>query len=107
MTSLTAIDMLILPDDTMLNHAKAWNARLLQSYPDGFELDSQHTPHITLLQRYVATEQLDDVYKAVGDVVTSVPVTTLELTGVSWPTWSSQPSPELVWPELSAERAQR
>jgi hypothetical protein len=51
MASLTAIDILILPDDTMLEHAKAWNARLLKSVPNGFALDAQHTPHITLLQR--------------------------------------------------------
>ena len=82
MTSLTAIDMLILPDDTMLQHAKAWNARLLKAAPDGFALDSHHTPHITLLQRYVETDRLDDVYAAVGSTVTSAPVATLELTGV-------------------------
>lgn len=82
MTDLTAIDILILPDDTMLERAKAWNARLLQSVPAGFALDAQHTPHITLLQRYVHTDQLDAVYAAVGATLAGVPASSLELTAV-------------------------
>jgi len=82
MASLTAIDILILPDDTMIEQAKMWNARMLESVPDGFALDAHHTPHITLLQRYVRTDQLDDVYKAVGATITAVRAADLELTGV-------------------------
>ena len=51
MTNLTAIDILILPDDTMLEQAKAWNSRLLKGAPSGFVLDAKHTPHTSLLQR--------------------------------------------------------
>ena len=82
MTALTAVDFLLIPDDTMLTHAKAWNARLLESVPTGFALDQRHTPHITLLQRYVRTDQLDELYRAAGKVITAAPVTTLELAGV-------------------------
>ena len=82
MTSLTAVDILIIPDDTMLTHAKAWNARLLESVPTGFVLDERHTPHITLLQRYVRTDQLDELYQAAGKVIAAAATSTLELTGV-------------------------
>lgn len=79
---LTAIDILILPDQTMLDHAKAWNRRLLASYPKGFRLDENHTPHITLLQRYVQTDRLDAVCAAVDTTVAAVPVASLDLTAV-------------------------
>ena len=67
--SLTAIDVLLLPDETMVKHAKAANARLRESYPQGFALDATHHPHITLLQRYVRTKDLDAVYAAVKQVL--------------------------------------
>jgi len=82
MSSLTAIDILILPDPAMQTKATAWNTRLRQSVPDGFALDENHTPHITLLQRYVRTDQLDDVYKVVASTIATAPVETLELTAV-------------------------
>src|SRR6478609_4451459 len=79
MSSLTAIDILILPDPAMQTKATAWNTRLRQSVPDGFALDENHTPYITLLQRYVRTGQLDDV---VASTIATAPVETLELTAV-------------------------
>lgn len=82
MASLTAVDILIIPDDTMLTHAKSWNTRLLESVPTGFALDEQHTPHITLLQRYVRTDRLDELYGVVDTVIAAAPVATLEFTGV-------------------------
>ena len=66
--SLTAIDVLLLPDQTMIDHAKADNARLRANYPQGFALDAEHHPHISLLQRYVRTKDLDKVYAAVERV---------------------------------------
>jgi hypothetical protein len=66
----TAIDILLEPDATMLKHAEAANARLLKVYPMGFVLDALHKPHITLLQRYVRTVDLDKVFAAVGNVLT-------------------------------------
>ena len=35
-----------------------------ESVPDGFALDATHQPHITTLQRYVRTAELDEVYAA-------------------------------------------
>ena len=77
--TVTAIDILLEPDATMLKHAEAANARLLKVYPKGFALDALHTPHITLLQRYVRTVDLDKVYAAVGKVLTDKKITDWKL----------------------------
>ena len=77
--SVTAIDILLKPDDTMLQHAAATNERLRKVFPKGFSLDASHRPHITLVQRFVLTENLDKVYAAVGDVFASASVPELKL----------------------------
>lgn len=59
-----AIDIALEPDATMIQHAKANNARLLKAYPKGFALDATHNPHITLLQQFVRTDDLDKAYAA-------------------------------------------
>jgi hypothetical protein len=73
MSPLTAIDVLVDPDDETLEQARAWNARMRESVPDGFALDATHQAHITTLQCYVRTAELDKVFDAVG--------TSLEATG--------------------------
>ena len=65
---ITAIDILLEPDATMLKHCEANNARLLKVYPQGFALDAAHRPHITLIQRFVRTADLEKVYAAAGKV---------------------------------------
>ena len=77
--SVTAIDILLKPDAAMLQHAAATNERLLKVFPKGFELDASHRPHITLVQRFVLTKNLDKVYAAVGKVFASANVTGLKL----------------------------
>src|SRR3954471_10760310 len=77
--SVTAIDILLLPDATMLRHAQATNDRLRKVYPKGFALDASHHPHVTLVQRFVLTENLDEVYTAVGKVFANAGVTDLKL----------------------------
>ena len=67
-SEVTAIDVLLEPDSTMLRHAGAANARLLKAYPQGFALDATHRPHITLLQLFVRTADLDQVYAALDQV---------------------------------------
>src|SRR5271163_3763102 len=52
---VTAIDTLLDPDATMIQHATAANAQLLKVYPKGFTLGGVHTPHISMLQRYGKT----------------------------------------------------
>ena len=61
---VTAIDILLNPDATMLQHSADNNARLLKVFPKGFALDATHRPHITLIQRFVRTADLDQVYAA-------------------------------------------
>jgi phosphoglycolate phosphatase-like HAD superfamily hydrolase len=76
---VTAIDVLLEPDATMLRHAEANNARLLKVYPKGFALDASHRPHITLIQRFVRTADLDKVYAAAGQVFAGANVTGMKL----------------------------
>jgi 2'-5' RNA ligase superfamily len=78
-TAITAIDILLQPDATMLKHAEANNARLLKVYPKGFALDAAHRPHITMLQCFVRTASLDQVYAAVGKVFAAVKVNAMKL----------------------------
>jgi hypothetical protein len=66
---VTAIDILLEPDATMVKHAEAANQRLLKQFPKGFVLGKTHRPHISCLQRYVKTADLDKVYEAVGKVL--------------------------------------
>jgi hypothetical protein len=61
---VTAIDVALEPDATMMQHAQANNARLLKAYPKGFALDATHNPHVTLLQQFVRTADLEKVYAA-------------------------------------------
>src|SRR6266536_6563231 len=75
--AITAVDILLEPDATMIQHATATNDRLRKVFPKGFALDAQHRPHISLVQRFVLTENLDKVYAAVGKVFASTNVTGL------------------------------
>ena len=68
-TPLTAIDIALEPDATMLQHAKDANARLLKSFPRGFTLDQTHHPHVTMLQQFVRTADLDKVFAAANAVL--------------------------------------
>ena len=66
--SVTAIDIALEPDATMIEHAKAANARLLKVFPKGFALDDTHNPHVSMLQQFVRTGDLDKVYAAANAV---------------------------------------
>ncbi len=83
MSGLTAIDVLVNPDDQTLDQARAWNARMRESVPDGFSLDATHQPHITTLQRYVRTAALDQVYDAVMTTVARIGSGGLSYQGVA------------------------
>ena len=67
--SVTAIDIALEPDATMVQHAMAANARLLKSFPKGFALDETHHPHVTMLQQFVRTDDLEKVYAAANAVL--------------------------------------
>ncbi len=66
---LIAIDVLLEPDATMVEKAKIVNSQLRVDYPQGYALDASHAAHITLLQRYVRTKDLDAVFAAVDKVI--------------------------------------
>jgi phosphoserine phosphatase len=103
---VVAIDILLEPDATMLRHCEANNARLLKVFPQGFALDATHTPHITLIQRFVRTSDLDKVYAAAAKVLATANATALKLEGFKYyyiPTGvnglagiCAKPTPELV-----------
>ncbi len=103
---VTAIDILLEPDATMLRHAEAVNASHLKIFPQGFALDAAHRPHVTMIQRFVRTADLDKVYAAAGKVFASanvagmkleafkyyyIPVKDLGLSGIV-----AKPTPELL-----------
>jgi acid phosphatase (class A) len=105
-SSVTAIDILLEPDATMLQHSADNNARLLKVFPKGFALDATHTPHITMIQRYVRTADLDKVYAAASQVLTAANVKTMKLEAFKYyyiPTGANglagicaKPTPELL-----------
>ena len=78
-SSVTAVDVLLEPDATMLQHAAANNARLLKVFAKGFALDATHRPHITLIQRFVRTADLDKVYAAADHVFAAANVKAMKL----------------------------
>ena len=81
---VTAIDILLNPDATMMKRSDAVNARLRSVYPKGFALDATHRPHITLLQRFVRTADLDQVYAAANKVLAGVKASDLQLKAVKY-----------------------
>jgi len=81
---LTAIDTLLDPDQTMVQKAIAANVRLRQSFPKGFALDETHQPHISMLQRYVRTSDLDKVYGAVEKILADERPATWKLTAYKY-----------------------
>lgn len=81
---VTAIDIALEPDATMMHHAHADNARLLKVYPRGYTLDVTHHAHITMLQQFVRTADLDKLYVAVGQVMAKETATAWKLKAVKY-----------------------
>ena len=79
MSELTAIDVLIDPDEAAMKRAREVNVRLLESVPlpRGWALDDTHRPHITTLQRYVRSADLDRVFDAVEKTVAATDLSAL------------------------------
>ena len=67
--NLVAINIALIPGETMIARVKTANAAMRDDYPDSFELDSSHVPHITLAQRYVRAADLERVYDALEHVL--------------------------------------
>ena len=67
--AVIAIDIALEPGQAMEDRAHAANAVLLADFPKGFPLDATHHAHVTLLQCYVRTADLDKVYAAANGVL--------------------------------------
>ena len=76
---ITAIDIALEPHATMIQHAQADNARLLKAFPKGFAVDATHHAHVTMLQQFVRTADLDKVYAAANKVLASEKPTSWKL----------------------------
>jgi hypothetical protein len=83
-SQVKAIDILLEPDARMLAHAESNNARLRKQFPDSFALDAEHRPHITLLQCFVAADDLEALCDAAGVVVRNANVTSMQLQAVRY-----------------------
>ena len=81
---VTAINILLEPDATMRQRAEANNARLLEVFPQGFALGATRRPHVTLLQRFVRTADLDEIYAAAHKVFATTPMLGLRLEAFSY-----------------------
>jgi hypothetical protein len=65
----TAITVALEPDSTMVSHATSANTVLKANYPKGFALDESHHPHMTLVQAIVRTQDLDQVYAKINEII--------------------------------------
>lgn len=79
-SDLIAIDVLIKPDHKMMTEAARWNSLMRAQLPDGFELDQEHAPHITLIQRFIAKSDLPKVLEAVETVKSRFDLGSLNMT---------------------------
>jgi len=66
---VAAIDIALEPDATMVQRAKDANARLLKSFPKGFALDETHHRHVSVLQQFARTDDLDKTFAAANAIV--------------------------------------
>jgi hypothetical protein len=78
-SGVTAIVIALEPDQEMVGRARAANAMLRASYPEGFPLDAGHPAHASIYAGFVSTVDLPKVYAATGAVLANEPFTTWKL----------------------------
>ena len=66
---VTAIDIVLEPDATMMQRAQDANDGLRRNFPKGFSLDAEHKPHISVMGGYFYTANLDKTYAALEKVL--------------------------------------
>lgn len=71
--TLIAINVLLNPDARTVEKARAVNALLLRNEPQGFALDADHAPHITLVQTFVRQADLEAVAGALREAMGTQP----------------------------------
>jgi hypothetical protein len=81
---VTAIDVALEPDATMIRHVDAANAALLKVFPKGFALDATHHPHVTLIQQFVSTADLPKIYAALGKLFATSNAASWKLTAFKY-----------------------
>jgi hypothetical protein len=82
--AVTAIDILLEPDRTMMDRARDANATLRATYPDGFALDATHHPHVSIFAGFVRTTNLPQVYDAATHVLAQENYVTWVLTAFKY-----------------------
>jgi hypothetical protein len=76
---ITAVDIVLEPDATMIQNAQAANAGLLKNFPKGYSLGDEPTPHISVIGGYFHTANLDEIFAAASRVLASEKVTSWKL----------------------------
>jgi hypothetical protein len=76
---ITAVDIVLEPDGTMIQHAQAANTGLLKNFPKGYPLGDEHAPHISVIGGYFHTENLDEIFAAASKVLASEKVMSWKL----------------------------
>ena len=77
---LIAIDVALLPPPAVTARAIDISARL-PAGEDGFRLDADHHPHVTLTQQFVRVNELEEALSHVDGVLRDQPKLTLSVTG--------------------------
>jgi hypothetical protein len=81
---VTAIDIALEPDQTMVGRAQTANAALLNDFPKGFALDATHHPHISIFAGFVSTADLPLVYAIAEKILATENYTTWKLTAFKY-----------------------
>jgi 2'-5' RNA ligase len=108
---VVAINVLAVPDASMRDRARRLNEQLGQHHPQPFTFDETHTPHISVLHRFVAANDLPSIFAAVEGVAAKhrLAGTTLRTAGLERSAWGDA---ELIsikvakTPELAALQAE-
>ena len=79
---ITAVDIVLEPDATMIQKAQAANAGLLKNFPKGYSLGDEHAPHMSVIGGYFHTENLDEVFAGASKVSGQREGDELEVDGV-------------------------
>ena len=98
MEDLTAVNLLLAPDESICDQARALNAELRRDLGWGFAFDETHQPHITVLQRYVRRADLERALAAIGQASAGTDLDELPLrgTGLSTAEFGTPPGTVLV-----------
>lgn len=68
-----AVNVLMDPDADTIARARAVNARLRADFPQGFALDDNHAPHVTLVQCFIDRAALGEAAQAVSAALRAAP----------------------------------